>query len=85
MHVNALVNDHEKSQADRMQRDPKAVDDLAPLKKKSKWGGFLKPTGYKPLMIMFWLFFLQQFSGIYVTLFYAVTFFTVKKIIFVKL
>ncbi|XP_044741056.1 facilitated trehalose transporter Tret1-2 homolog isoform X2 [Chrysoperla carnea] len=36
---------------------------------------FLKPTGYKPLIILFFLFFFQQYSGIYITLFYAVTFF----------
>ncbi|CAG9772328.1 unnamed protein product [Ceutorhynchus assimilis] len=36
---------------------------------------FIKPTGYKPLIILFGLFFFQQFSGIYITLFYSVTFF----------
>ncbi|XP_066154003.1 facilitated trehalose transporter Tret1-like isoform X1 [Euwallacea fornicatus] len=35
---------------------------------------FLKPTGYKPILILFGLFFFQQFSGIYITLFYSVTF-----------
>ncbi|KAH1003338.1 hypothetical protein HUJ05_011262 [Dendroctonus ponderosae] len=35
---------------------------------------FLRPTGYKPLIILFGLFFCQQFSGIYITLFYSVTF-----------
>lgn len=36
---------------------------------------FFKPTGYKPIIILFGLFFFQQFSGIYITLFYSVTFF----------
>ena len=50
--------------------------------KKSKHGGvstklrgFLKPTGWKPITILFLLFSFQQFSGIYITLFYAVTWF----------
>lgn len=36
---------------------------------------FFQPTGYKPFLILSGLFFFQQFSGIYITLFYAVTFF----------
>lgn len=36
---------------------------------------FLKPTGWKPMAILFLLFSFQQFSGIYITLFYAVTWF----------
>ncbi|XP_030759652.1 facilitated trehalose transporter Tret1-like [Sitophilus oryzae] len=36
---------------------------------------FLKPTGYKPLLLLFALFFFQQFSGIYIMLFYSITFF----------
>ena len=36
---------------------------------------FLKPTGYKPLLIISGVFFFQQFSGIYIFLFYSVTFF----------
>lgn len=43
-----------------------------------KFKSFLKPTGYKPLFILIGLFFFQQFSGIYITLFYAVTFFEVR-------
>lgn len=35
---------------------------------------FKKPTGYRPVLIMIPLFFFQQFSGIYVTMFYAITF-----------
>lgn len=41
----------------------------------NKMRGFLKPTGWKPIMILFLLFSFQQFSGIYITLFYAVTWF----------
>ncbi|KFB53723.1 AGAP009745-PA-like protein [Anopheles sinensis] len=40
----------------------------------SKLRGFLRPTGYKPMIILFWFFLIQQFSGIYITLFFAVTF-----------
>ncbi|KAF5303314.1 hypothetical protein FQA39_LY10053 [Lamprigera yunnana] len=36
---------------------------------------FFRPTGYKPFLILTGVFFFQQFSGIYITLFYAVTFF----------
>lgn len=52
--------------------------------RRSKHGGvstklraFLKPTGWKPMTILFLLFLFQQFSGIYITLFYAVTWFQV--------
>lgn len=51
-------------------------------KKKCKM--FLQPTAYKPLLILAGLFFFQQFSGTYITLFYAVTFFEVRHIIFVS-
>ncbi|CAG9861707.1 unnamed protein product, partial [Phyllotreta striolata] len=36
---------------------------------------FFKPTGYKPTLILTGLYFFQMFSGIYITLFYSVTFF----------
>ncbi|XP_044762799.1 facilitated trehalose transporter Tret1-like isoform X2 [Coccinella septempunctata] len=36
---------------------------------------FMKPTGYKPLIILVGLFFFQQFAGIYITLFYSVQLF----------
>jgi facilitated trehalose transporter len=39
---------------------------------------FLKPTGYKPLLILIGLFLMQQFSGIYITLFHSVRFFEVR-------
>ncbi|XP_057671002.1 facilitated trehalose transporter Tret1-like isoform X2 [Diorhabda carinulata] len=35
---------------------------------------FMKPSGYKPLIIMCPLFFCQHFSGIYITMFYSITF-----------
>lgn len=41
---------------------------------------FLLPSGYKPTLILFGLFFFQQFSGIYITLFYSVTFLEVSSI-----
>lgn len=44
-------------------------------KPQSRLSGLLKPTGYKPMLILFWFFFIQQYSGIYITLFYAVTYF----------
>lgn len=44
----------------------------------SKWAGFFRPTGYKPMIMLFFLFLIQQFSGIYITLFYAVTFLQVS-------
>ena len=45
----------------------------------TKLRGFLKPTGWKPLTILFLFFSFQQFSGIYITLFYAVTWFQVNN------
>ncbi|KAK9875929.1 hypothetical protein WA026_011033 [Henosepilachna vigintioctopunctata] len=41
----------------------------------TKMKNFLKPTGYKPLIVLIGLFFFQQFSGIYITLFYSVQLF----------
>ncbi|KAK2588968.1 hypothetical protein KPH14_001818 [Odynerus spinipes] len=41
----------------------------------TKLRAFLKPTGWKPMLILFLFFSFQQFSGIYITLFYAVTWF----------
>ena len=38
------------------------------------WKEFLQPTGYKPILILIFLFVIQQFSGIYITMVYAVTF-----------
>jgi len=35
----------------------------------------VKPNGFKPLLLLAFIFFFQQFSGIYITIFYAVSFF----------
>lgn len=72
MHLRVLIRDNEKRIAEKM----KNVNGNG--KEQSKWAGFLKPTGYKPLIILFFLFLIQQFSGIYITLFFSVTFLQVK-------
>lgn len=80
MHLSALQREHETNLAKKIRVSSKA--DFAPMQRDgfrdSKWGGFLKPTGYKPMIILFWLFLIQQFSGIYITLFFSVTFFQVR-------
>ena len=77
MHLRFLIRDNEK----RITENDKKVDKNG--KRQSdfirKWSGFLKPTGYKPLTILFFLFLIQQFSGIYITLFFSVTFLQVDK------
>lgn len=79
MHLIALQREHEANLSSKMKCSSKA--DFAPMQKdgfkNSKWAGFLKPTGYKPMIMLFWLFLIQQFSGIYITLFFSVTFFQV--------
>lgn len=45
-------------------------------------GEFTKPTGWKPLVILTGLFFFQHFSGIYITMFYSITFIQVTKKIY---
>lgn len=72
MHLRCLIRDNEKRIADNM----KNVNSKG--KQQSKWAGFKKPTGYKPLVILFFLFLIQQFSGIYITLFFSVTFLQVS-------
>lgn len=80
MHLASLQREHETNLASKMKVASRA--DFAPMQKEgfqnSKWAGFLKPTGYKPMIVLFWLFLIQQFSGIYITLFFAVTFFQVN-------
>lgn len=39
---------------------------------------FLKPTGYKPTIILFGLAIFQHFSGVYTTLFYSISFIEVR-------
>lgn len=46
-----------------------------------KFSGLGKPTGYKPLIIMIILFTFQQYTGVYITTFYAVQFFKVFLIL----
>lgn len=69
MHLRVLIRENEKRIAENVQADGK---------QQSKWAGFRKPTGYKPLVILFFLFLIQQFSGIYITLFFSVTFLQVS-------
>lgn len=68
MHLRVLIRENEKRISDNL----KNVNGKG--QQQSKWAGFLKPTGYKPLTILFFLFLIQQFSGIYITLFFSVTF-----------
>lgn len=79
MHLTALIREHETNLSSKMKVSSRA--DFAPMQndgfRNSKWAGFLKPTGYKPMIMLFWLFLIQQFSGIYITLFFSVTFFQV--------
>lgn len=72
MHLRCLIRENEKRIADKLRN----VNSDG--QQKSKWAGFLKPTGYKPLTILFFLFLIQQFSGIYITLFFSVTFLQVR-------
>lgn len=77
MHLQALQRDQEKQLMERMKNS--SASDLQTKKRSSwrnsKWAGFLEPTGYKPMCMLFFFFLIQQFSGIYITLFFAVTFF----------
>ena len=66
MHLNTLIREKENRHIEKMK--------VGSNQSKSKWAGFLKPTCYKPMIILFFLFLIQQFSGIYITLFFAVTF-----------
>lgn len=75
MHLRVLIRENEKRIAEKM----KNVNSDG--SQKSKWAGFLKPTGYKPLTILFFLFLIQQFSGIYITLFFSVTYLQVSFLI----
>ncbi|XP_056647701.1 facilitated trehalose transporter Tret1-like [Diorhabda sublineata] len=55
-----------QDEKDVLRKEKKSVKDII--------REFRKPTGYRPVLIMIPLFFFQQFSGIYVTMFYAITF-----------
>ncbi|KAG5886187.1 hypothetical protein JTB14_036055 [Gonioctena quinquepunctata] len=67
LHLNLLQKEHQA----KLEEQEKKGDFGA----KAKIMEFFKPTGYKPMLIICGLFFFQQFSGIYITLFYSVTFF----------
>lgn len=75
MHLNALQRDQESKYMTKnfSKSDFTQISEHNKFSS-SKLAGFLKPTGYKPMIVLFWLFLIQQFSGIYITLFYAVTF-----------
>lgn len=70
LHLAVLIRDHEKKQEEL--RNSKHTGLVMKLKE------FTKPTAIKPISILFLLFFVQQFSGIYITLFYAIDFFKVR-------
>lgn len=81
MHLASLQRENEARFKKNMRKCSKA--DFAPMQSESfrtsKWAGFLRPTGYKPMIVLFFFFLIQQFSGIYITLFYAVTFVEVNN------
>lgn len=72
MHLRVLIRDNEKRISEKETNVNKDGS------QKSRFAGFTKPTGYKPLTILFFLFLIQQFSGIYITLFFSVTFLQVR-------
>lgn len=67
LQLHALQKEHQK----KLEAQAKKGDSGGMAKLKE----FFKPTGYKPLLLLTGLFFFQQFAGIYITLFYSVTFF----------
>lgn len=83
MHLQILIRESETRRNEKMQSASKASFGECKQRKgffKNKTIlEFLKPTGYKPMMVLFFLFLIQQFSGIYITLFYAVTYFEVRR------
>lgn len=81
MHLQILIRENEARRQEKMRSASKAsfaeYKKEGCLKSNKTIREFLKPTGYKPMIVLFFLFLIQQFSGIYITLFYAVTFFEV--------
>lgn len=84
MHLQILIRENEARRQEKMRSASKAS--FAEYKQQQQGffknktiREFLKPTGYKPMIVLFFLFLIQQFSGIYITLFYAVTFFKVRR------
>lgn len=81
MHLSSLQREQENRFRKNIPKNFSATS-FTPMQREgfsdSKWAGFFRPTGYKPMIVLFFLFLIQQFSGIYITLFYAVTFFQVS-------
>lgn len=81
MHLNSLQREQETRFGKNMRNF--STTSFAPMQREgfqaSRWAAFFRPTGYKPMIILFFLFLIQQFSGIYITLFYAVTFMQVMS------
>lgn len=72
LHLRALQKEHQQ----KLEEQARYTGNKRTQKLKNL---FLEPTGIKPLIILIGLFFFQQFSGIYITLFYAVTFIQVRN------
>lgn len=67
MQLASLQKEHLLKMHERAQIGERSLKDRAKM--------FCEPTAYKPLLILTGLFIFQQFSGTYITLFYAVSFF----------
>lgn len=82
MHLEILIRENEARRQEKMRSASKAsfseYSKQGFFKSNKTIREFMKPTGYKPMVVLFFLFLIQQFSGIYITLFYAVTFFEVS-------
>ena len=82
MHLQILIRENEARRQEKMRSASKAsfgeYQQQTGFCRNKTIREFLKPTGYKPMLVLFFLFLIQQFSGIYITLFYAVTFFEVS-------
>ncbi|XP_055296426.1 facilitated trehalose transporter Tret1-2 homolog [Sitodiplosis mosellana] len=80
MHLASLQRDQESRFRKNIPKNFSVTSFTIPMQTESydsstsKWSGFFRPTGYKPMIMLFFFFLIQQFSGIYITLFYAVTF-----------
>jgi MFS family permease len=74
LHLRALIRENER----RLSKVNANDSDIK--RSNTRWNAMKKPTFYKPLTILFFLFFIQQFSGIYITLFYSVTFLQVQNL-----
>ncbi|KAJ8950785.1 hypothetical protein NQ318_011279 [Aromia moschata] len=61
-----LQGEQEKNKAEKAKQGKKGAKAIV--------HEFLKPTGYKPICILNGLFFFQHFSGVYITMFYSISF-----------